>query len=645
MEPELASRVCAGEVITRPVNAVKELIENSLDSGATKIRVDLLNGGKRSILVADNGSGMSPGDLSLCLKRHATSKLSAMEDFAKLTSYGFRGEALASMSAVARVRIESRIAGQECGYKVLAQGDREEKPVPSPREQGTSIELRDLFHTIPARLRFLKSDQYEKSLVVDLMQSFMAIFPGVAFELFHHSERILFSSGEGQSLSLFQDILGIGPGETLLEIERASHPILGMKIHGFLTGPTLTRSTSRHLRVFVNKRIVKHSPLVRAIHTAYDSLLGHKRWPLGFFFVEVPPRMIDSNVHPMKTEVRIENESILEEFMTKKIRTALLRSDLSTPLSLFPPKGIPSSVPKGGLETIGRKVSTSNSALLQPSLVQHADIQPVSSPEVPAPLPRSNLKEIAPGLELEVGGRTREFLQTQAHPACPSQSQNAEVPSPNISTKPLNEVFPIDQIEIIGQLDSTFILGEIYESMIIIDQHVAQERILFEEYFSRMRKKCSSSIQYLLAPPKIALSPKAKGILSEAGEALENLGFSLDFKGEDVLVSGVPDIFQGKVDAEFLEEIVNGFERGFASDKLEDYFRNIAAMMACKGSVKAGDLLSKEEMSSLLRALSRCENPYSCPHGRPIVVKISLREICSRFQRPYVSKKTAPCRH
>jgi len=646
MDAALASRVCAGEVITRPVNAVKELVENSIDAGADRVRVELLNGGKRSILVSDNGSGMNLEDLRLCLKRHATSKISSMADFASLRSYGFRGEALASMSAVSKIRIDTRPREQECGYQVAAQGDREEEPVAVPREPGTTIELRDLFHTIPARLRFLKSDQYEKSLVVDLIQSFMAIYPEISFELFHHGDRVLYSSGDGQSSALFSQILGLPGDESLIEIPPAQHPILKMKVQGFLTGPTLTRSSSRHLRVFVNHRIVKHSPLTRAIIGAYDSLLGHKRWPLGFIFVEVPPRMIDANVHPMKTEVRIENESILEEFITKKIRAILLKSDLSTPLgkeSLFQKKEAPLS------STLMEPLKTSLPlAGCQPSLGAN-----FPSKAEPSPPPRSisaqNTEvEVAPGLAIAMNPRARTFLETAAPELRETEKEipkEVSRPSQILNQKDPPESLPLDQLEIIGQLDSTFIIGSHGENMVLIDQHVAQERVLFEEYLSRMRRKCTSTTQSLLVPVKLRLDSRALGILDEAREPLKNLGFHMETDGEELIIKGVPDIFSSRLDPEFIEDVVSGFEKGLGSDRLEDYFRDVAAMMACKGSVKAGDDLGFEEMQVLLSSLSRCENPYSCPHGRPIVVKISLREICSRFQRPYVSKKLVPCQH
>ena len=645
MDDTLASRVCAGEVITRPVNAVKELLENSLDAGATRIRIELMNGGKRSILIADNGRGMEKDDLSLCLKRHATSKLHAMEDFASLQSYGFRGEALASMSAVARIRLQSRIQGQDCGYEVRAECGREEEPIPCPMEPGTRIELKDLFHTIPARLRFLKSDQYEKSLVVDLVQSFMAIYPQVSFELLHHSERILFSSGDGSSRSLYAEILGISDQNSLIEIPAFQHPILKMKIHGYLTGPAVTRSSPRYLRLFVNQRIVKHSPLVRSLCAAYDSLLGHKRWPVGFFFVEVPPRMMDANVHPMKTEVRIENESILEEFITKKVRSILLNQDLSTPLD----REVSTSAAKtraaaGWMETTRNSPAPTS---YQPSLIQEKVKILDPLPEERSVLQRAQRIEVAPGLEIELNSRARTFVEE----AAPDLDKKSLKVTHSDSVKDLEEPeasrasLPISELEIIGQLDSTFIIGSVKENMVLIDQHVAQERVLFEEYLSRMRRKCSSTTQSLLVPVKIPLDARATAVLEEACEPLKNLGFHLEIEGEEAIIRGVPDIFNARLDPGFLEDIVGGFEKGLGTARLEDYFREVAAMMACKGSVKAGDSLGSEEMKTLVGALSRCENPYACPHGRPIVVKISLKEICARFQRPYVSRKPAPCQH
>ncbi len=618
MDATLSAKVSAGEVITRPVNAVKELVENALDAGAKSITVELMNGGKRKILVRDDGSGMEREDLDLCVQNHATSKISRLEDFNSLLSFGFRGEALPSMGAVSRLAIETRTNEADHGLRKEVIGGVSQEIVACASVPGTSVEIRDLFFNIPARLKFLKSDQYEKSLVTELMQSFLVVFKDCSFQLLHNGERILFSSGSGHEAEILSELVGSSHLGSLFEIPSSSHPILGMKISGHLSRPDLTRSTPKALRVFVNRRIVKHSRLNRAILNAYDSFLAGGKWPVGILYVEVPPRMLDVNVHPMKTEVRIENQSILEEFITKKIRSLLLKEDLAPSLVQRPVQRMRPSVPSGSLQAT--LPTYSSPAQVQEEKPKVIPIKPVLAPQKPDTERETSL---ASGLSLK--------LPSENRGESPIHASKVAVPmNPSISLK---------SIQVIGQLDDTFILGQILgepeESLVIIDQHVAQERILYERYLKALRNQSKMNRRKLLIPVQMKLEADLLSTLDLAHSSLEDLGFELEVAGDELKILTIPDLFEGELSREFFETLVSGYEQNFASSHLEDYYQGIAATMACKGSVRAGDELTVEDSKILVDTLAGCENPNRCPHGRPIVVKYSLREICKRFQRPY----------
>jgi DNA mismatch repair protein MutL len=634
MDVALSAKVSAGEVITRPVNAVKELVENALDAGAQAVTVELMNGGKRKILVCDDGCGMGHDDLELCVQNHATSKISQLEDFNSLCTFGFRGEALPSMGAVSRLVIETRTPEAEHGLRKEIIGGVSHDIIPCAAGVGTRVEIRDLFYNIPARLKFLKSDQYEKSLVTELIQSFMAVFKDCSFQFLHNGERVLFSSGKGEEAEILGELVGQSHLGSLFKIPQSSHPILGMKISGHLSRPDLTRSSPRFLRVFVNRRIVKHSRVNRAILNAYDSFLPQGKWPVGILYIEIPPRMLDVNVHPMKTEVRIENQSILEEFITKRIRSLLLKEDLSPALVPSYPKKprTPPGFSSPQVPLLTRSDNGTSDALEQnskripktPSLRVHEQPETLS---------------IGSGITLRLPSEDRQELESPQKLAL--NQPHSESLSQNCGQEP---TFSLKNIQVIGQLDDTFILGQILnepdESLVIVDQHVAQERILYERYLKALKQKAHLNRRKLLIPVSIKLDSGLLSTLDLADSSLESLGFELEVSGKNLKILTIPDLFEGELTEDFFETLVSGYERNFASNHLEDYFQGIAATMACKGSVRAGDPLGIGEAQILVDTLADCENPNRCPHGRPIVVKFSLREICKRFHRPYRPPKS-----
>ncbi len=635
MDPALASKVAAGEVITRPLNAVKELVENSLDAGAGNVQIELQQGGKRLIVVADDGDGMSAEDLELCIQSHATSKISRLEDFLDLLSFGFRGEALASVAAVSKLNIESIVdQGQARVMNVLA--GKVQGFGPSARSKGTKVEIKELFYNIPARLKFLKSDNYEKALVVDLIQSFIATHPEVGFQLSHNGQRVLVSSGQGSYPEILSALFGAREARKMIEIPSKKHPILGMQIHGFLSPSVMYRSNSKDLRLFINRRIIKHPPILKAIQSAYENLSAMKKWPLGLVFLQIPPAMLDVNVHPMKLELRIENEPLLLEFIAKSLRNALLERSTVPRVELVKEKIKPSpstndymKIEESRSSQLGLQDFFVESPLTdslsedQGSISSEAHkIDTVDSTSIIPKLNRDGLEEVLSQNKSSVEGH----------------KNSIKIPSViEVESEAKEGLFPADfnQMRIIGQLKKTFILAEYQDSLVVIDQHVAQERILFESIFQSLNSGRSRRSQNLLIPISFDVSAAQVALLESRKELLKGLGFNFHLEEKYLKILSIPEGLSDDLDHKFLEELIDSLEDSFGFTKIEEHYTELAESMACRGSIKAGDSLGQEEMQILLRDLARCENPFHCPHGRPILVEMSYKELYKKFDRVY----------
>ncbi len=640
MDAALASKVAAGEVITRPLNAVKELIENSLDAGADNVQIELQQGGKRLIVVADNGCGMSAEDLELCIQSHATSKISRLEDFLNLLSFGFRGEALASVAAVSKLKIESlQDHGQARLMNVMA--GKIQGFGPSARCNGTRVEIKELFYNIPARLKFLKSDNYEKSLVVDLVQSFMATHPKVGFQLSHNGQRVLVSSGQGGYSEILSALFGAREARKMIEIPSKKHPILGMQIHGFLSPSTMYRSNSKDLRIFINRRIIKHPPILKAIQSSYENLSAMKKWPLGLVFLQIPPAMLDVNVHPMKLELRIENEPLLLEFIAKSLRSMLLQKSSVPRVKLVEEReNIP---PKTNSNLVKKEGSRSSQLGLQDFFVEpqfntpdHEDVSAESTTELQID------KTDSEGSRATVPKMNRQGLEevfSQIEPLDEVIRQESSIIPPIIEVESESKqgLFPADfnRMKVIGQLKKTFILAEYQDSLVVIDQHVAQERILYESIFQSLRSGRRRQSQNLLIPISFGVSASQMAILEAGRELLKDLGFNLQLGENCLQILSIPEGLSDDLDHNFLEELIDSLEDSFGFTRVEEHYTEVAESMACRGSIKAGDSLGHQEMQILLRDLAKCENPFHCPHGRPILVEMPYKELYKKFDRVY----------
>jgi len=594
------NRIAAGEVVERPASAVKELVENSLDAGAGRIDIVLGDGGRTLIAVTDDGCGMSGEDLTLAVERHATSKLPD-DDLGQIATLGFRGEALPSIGAVARLTATSRPAGTPSAWAIAVEGGTVTLPRPAAHPRGTRVEVRDLFFATPARLKFLKSRQTEVSHIIDVVQRLAMARPSAAFSLIEEGRSLLSlaavaGGGDAQAArrGRLAAILGrdFGTHSVTVDAERE-----GMRLSGRAGLPTLHRRTSAQQFLFVNGRPVRDRLLHGAVRGAYHDLIAHDRHPLVALFLDLPPELVDVNVHPMKTEVRFRDAALVRGLIVGALKNALAQAGhrATAPAAMW--------ARTFGAGGSGGGLRPSPGSALPLTSGAAAGMDSGGAPglaETPA----------APDLgPLPVGACIEE---------APAQASDATVP-------------PLGFAQ--AQLHATYIVAQTGDGVVIVDQHAAHERIVHERLSQALRSGAVAR-QALLLPQVIELDgPAAARIVSRAGELAE-LGLVVEgFGGAAVVVREVPALL-GAADTEaLLRDLAEDFAQLDEALALRERLSAICATMACHGSVRAGRKLSIEEMNALLRAMEATAHSGQCSHGRPTWVELKRADIEKLFGR------------
>lgn len=647
LSPEVTNQIAAGEVIERPASVVKELVENSVDAGARQVRIEVVGAGKELIRVTDDGCGIEPDEAPLAFERHATSKIRSAVDLVTVRTLGFRGEALPSIASVARVTLVSRPPGRELGVRVDAtQG--EVRAVPAGAPYGTQIEVRDLFFNTPARFKFLRSDATERRYIAEYVASTALAHPEVAFRLEMEGREILRTPGDGRLKEAIAAVYGRRTASELLAVEWDSPWAC---ISGYVGRPALARGNRSAESAFVNGRWVQNRLLYTAIEKGFESLLAHRRFPLAVLHLDVDPTLIDVNVHPAKTEVRFKEERETFKAVMLAVRKALTGSDLTA--SFGPPTpGVPRPAaptepavqsrivwveervtPAGSLtveETapVWRGVNASPGAV---SIAGEAGREPAQAPGPgagSAGAPGEASFDRPPGEPLEAPGEEplHARLPLAEAPAAEAWARAQR----EAARKGLDPRRILLEADVLGQLAGTYLLVPTPLGLWLVDQHVAHERILYERFLKRGGSP--NTTQELLVPQPLELTPVQARLLEEHADELTALGFAFEaFGGSDYLLRGVPAELgtRGRrVLVQLLEELLALFDH--AGPSLAE---RAAAAMACRSAVKAGDRLHPEEMRALLKELARVENPFACPHGRPVIVQLSLEEIERRFGR------------
>jgi len=608
----LVNQIAAGEVIERPASVLKELVENALDAGAKKIEVDITNGGKNYLAVSDDGKGISKEELPIALERHATSKLPDNNLF-NISFMGFRGEALPSIGSVAKMSITSRTQESDETWKISVTGGQKGEVEPASGNRGTKIEVRDLFYTTPARLKFLKNDTSEAAQCADMLNRIALANADVSFGFYSDGKKkFVYNACQGElfdaRLSRISDVMGKEFSENSLNISAEND---FCKISGFVSLPTYNKANSLSEFLFVNNRPVRDKLILGAIKGAYQDVMMAGRYPACVIFIDVAPIYVDVNVHPAKAEVRFYDSGAVRGLLVKAIRNAL---------SL----GANKSIETNGLEHLLKDTATEFSPLPP---VDTACAQPTYS------MPHFSEKQ---------SSFRRPSISGSGYSAVRPIPKNTYIPdlqndySVRVAEAPQEQI--LQQVGELGlakaQFHNTYIISQTEDSIVIIDQHAAHERITMEKMKRNLEQHQQMPTQMLLIPEVVDLSVSEKEAILEARENLAQLGLVLEeFGTSAVLVRETPALI-GDADVKKLvhdlaEQIVE-FGEGYA---LSEKLHHICATIACHGSVRAGRPLNIEEMNHLLREMEQTERSGQCNHGRPTYVKIKLKDIEKLFER------------
>lgn len=558
---QIASKIAAGEVVERPAAVVKELVENSLDASASRIRVEVRSGDAGSIRVVDNGDGIISGEVRLAFHRHATSKLALAEDLENIMTLGFRGEALPSIAAVSCIHMVTRHKDSQDGWEVSLRWGKVENEGPQGSPPGTTTTVSHLFDNIPVRKKFLRSSNAEAGRIGNLMSRYVLAHPDVRFELTVNGRMVLESPGSGGLEEALAAVYGADIAQQMLQINPENLPG-GYRVDGYVSPFSLNRPNRNHITFFVNTRWVQSRILSVALEQAYHGLLAHRKYPMAIVNITVPPQDVDVNVHPAKKEVKFREEGLMFSIVQRAVRSTLMA------LSPVPHIDLAPKTPAG-------------KAYLQAAL-----------------LPTSAVIEKPSEEELQNHGGDRTI--------------NAPV------------------LRVLGQALNTYLVAEGPGGIFLLDQHAAHERVIYERIFKGMVTG-KPSVQALLEPIIVELSPAYLEIVKDDREKLELYGFQLEPFGENTyLLRAVPTIFR-KLDAakglrETLDMVVN---EGYIKDRMTV----LAASIACHGAVRAGMSLTNLEMVEMVELLEMVENPHTCPHGRPTMLHLSSRHLEGEFGR------------
>ena len=621
----IANQIAAGEVVQRPESALKELVENSLDSGADTIAVVIKESGKQLIHVVDNGSGISKDDLELTCKRHATSKIISAEDLDDIHTFGFRGEALASISSVSNVEIRTKQSGSDgLGWKLTAEPNKEVIIEQCNTETGTQIFVRNLFYNVPARRKFLKANLTEFRYISDTMMKFALSHPETRFT-FYDDDTLIFDVHPKSLEERIVDVLGVNTLKSLIKIELENEYI---KINGFVGQPHIAKQSRAGQYFFLNKRSITSKSLAYAVYYAYEHLLEKNAHPFFLINLDIDPKIVDVNVHPQKQEVKFEDERMIFKFISNAVTHALQGANLA-PSAQFKAMDSASPFEKIGFQPnaksedflivnkeTGEIINTQTAAINQSHSFSHPQNYNRNFQAPPSfAQNKFSVDDTKKSMELIFG-----------------KDSPDDVPHTNEIYDKLITSATRTNDTVYWQLHNKYIFVQTSFGFMVIDQHAAHERILYEKAFRAMNREFSYS-QNLLFPVNLKLNPSEESILREITNELLSLGFAFQFSNDGAIeLTAVPlDVITGEEESA-LKEILEYYE---SEQKVKPMNKRdaLAASFSCKAAIKTGQSLSFEEMERLIADLFKCETPYACPHGRPVIIEFKLEEFDKRFAR------------
>lgn len=595
-----ADQIAAGEVVERPASVVKELAENSVDAGARRIVIDLEHGGLSKITVSDDGCGIDGDDLELAFQRHATSKITSTVDLACIATLGFRGEALPSIAAVSKLTITTRTHDALTGASAQLEGGSLITLAPAGTPPGTTINVRDLFYNTPARRKTMKNPATEGSLCGELVNRLALARPDIRYEMRVKGKVVFYSAGSGKLTDAATAVYGVNLTREMVPLDFTGE---GIAIAGLIGKPSISRSTRSHITLVINGRYVHCTPVTSAVEAAYQTLLPQGRKPVVILSLSIPPEQLDVNVHPAKLEVRLLEEVKISGLVKEALREALRSKTI-----------IPSAA-----SATHRKYQSGLVALDADTIVQQERF--------------NELVKVQPlaGDRLEIRDKSGITPAAREATSIPDSLQ-AEIHQPGAEEVRADYgIAPFPDLHPLAQLLPLYILASGEDGLYIIDQHAAHERVQYENYLAGQG---TTQSQCLLEPATLELDYRDASLLTERILWFTEAGFIIEhFGGNTFLLRGVPPRMpQGQEKALFLDLLDYFRGKGAASTRTE-FFNRLAATVACKSAVKAGEKLNLTAMEALLQKLAGMANPYTCPHGRPTIIKISYRDLETRFKR------------
>jgi len=608
---DVASKIAAGEVIERPVSVVKELVENSIDAGSKNIIIEISDGGKECIKVIDDGEGMSAEDVKLAFERHATSKIEKVDDIFNINTLGFRGEALTSIAAVSELLLQTKVRGQSIGTLCKISGGTIKDFGEVATKDGCLIEVRNLFFNTPARLKFLSNKTHESSHIIDLVSRLALGNINISFRLIIDGKEVFYSSGNGNYREVIAKIYGVKLAREVIQIEKGFD---GGKIWGYVCPPSFNRGNRSGQTFFVNRRFIKDPGLASCLERAYKTMMPVKRFPIAVIFIDIDNSKVDVNVHPAKMEIKFQNQNQVHQALFHAVNDSLMQHVL---------------IPRETYSEYSRECPKNTTQMAQLNLDREMIPKDVYN--------SSNFSKIYDSREFS--SIKEEFIRET--PVIKKEvylKNNQETRSPSepdvfsievISTGAITKKFEYNKI--LGQLFNTYIVVEgNADEFYLIDQHAAHERILYELYSNRYTKPPES--QTLVTPQVLHLSAREIMLIEYYKDDFIKLGFDISVFGTDsVLVRAVPYVFNKPMDPMTLRDILDQINSNQYAGLPES--EKFIISMSCHSAIKAGDVLSQMEMNELIQQLAKTQCPYTCPHGRPTIISMSLKELEKKFKR------------
>ncbi|MCK5534156.1 DNA mismatch repair endonuclease MutL [bacterium] len=597
LSTEVVNKIAAGEIVSRPASVVKELMENSLDAGATQILVEIKGGGKGLIRVTDNGEGISRQDLPLVFHRYATSKITRAEDLEKITSLGFRGEAVPSIAAVSKIKLFTKTKGSLAGNQIISVGGKEEAIKEAGCPEGTQIDVEELFFNTPARRKFLKSNTTEIDHISKIVESMALSFYEVAFKLISEGKELI---NVPRVKNPADRLVALYGNQFFSRLKSLSFSNNFLSVRGFISPPSSTFSNRNRQLIFVNNRFIGSRLLSHAIYSAYLNIIPPKRYPAIFLFIRIEPSLIDVNVHPAKSEIRFINEQAIHSLLAEEIKKSLQRGEFSANVKYQPLPNQFNQRERGIKECIADYMTKPNktfrSSVDRKNFFANINKQNLSKQDLSQPkkFVYSNSKEEKEGLLIDI------------------------------------------QIQPLAQMSNKYILAQKGRNLLVIDQHAASERIVYEQFKEEISKE-AVSIQGLLIPFTIELSPSQSVVVKKNVTYLNKIGFQIEeFGANDFKVKGIPALLGDKNNKQIIQDVLDRLlELGTVKKEIEltDEITDRIIRTACHTAIRAKDSLGSREIEKLVEDLKRTKNPFTCPHGRPIIIEITEEELDRKFKR------------